>query len=354
MHLPIIRRAALPAAVLALALASAAGPASAEDFYQGKTITITVGGSAAGGFTLAARVLARHMSKHLPGDPTIVVQALPGAGGARMMARLYNVAPKDGTALGAVLPFAVIQPLLRKVKFDSAKFNWIGSITPMSEVSTVWHTAPAKSLDEAKKTPLIMGTSSKISSAYYIPAYVNALIGTKFTFVQGYRGGAPMNTAMEVGEIHGRGSFYNSYLVTKMDWVRDRKIIHILQIGPPIKGLENVPNLRDLAKTERDRQIVRFLEAPAEVGHGFCAPPGLPKDRVALLRKAFAATVKDPAYLAESRKARQVVDPVSGEKIQAIVEAALATPKAVVAEFRRMAKLDVKGDLKQAPKKKKK
>jgi len=352
MRLSISARAALPTAILALALG--AGPASADDFFEGKTVKFTVGGSAAGGFTLAARLLARHMGKYIPGKPTMVVQAMPGAGGARMMAWLYNAAPKDGTALGAVLPFAVVAPLLRKVKFDSAAFNWIGSITPMSEVSTVWHTSPAKSLEEAKKVSIVMGTSSKLSSAYYIPAYMNALIGTKFTFVQGYRGGGPMNNAMETGEIHGRGSFYNSYLVTKMDWVRDKKIIHILQIGPRIKGLDDVPNLRDFAKTERDKQIVRFIEVPAEVGHGFAAPPGLPKDRVAMLQKAFAATMTDPGYLAEGKKARQVINPVSGDKIQQIVERAMATPKSVIAEVRKMVKLDVKGDLKHAPKKKKK
>lgn len=352
MRLSLSARAALSASILAFAVA--AGPANAEDFYAGKTIKISVGGSAGGAFTLAARVLARHMGKYLPGNPTIVVQAMPGAGGARMMRYLYNAAPKDGTALGAVLPFAVIAPLLRNVKFDSAAFNWIGSITPMSEVSSVWYTSPAKSLEEAKKVSIVMGTSSKVSSAYYIPAYMNALIGTKFTFVRGYRGGAPMNTAMETGEINGRGSFYNSYLATKMDWVREKKIIHILQIGPPIKGLDNVPNLRDFAKTKRDKQIVRFLEVPAHVGHGFCAPPGVPKDRVALLRTAFAATMADPGYLAEGKRARLVISPVSGDKIQAIVEKALATPKSVVAEFRKMVKLDVKGDLRQAPKKKKK
>jgi len=351
MRLSLSARAALPAALLAFAVAGS--PATAEDYFSGKVIKFTVGGSAAGGFTLAARILARHMGKHIPGNPTMVVQAMPGAGGARMMAWLYNAAPKDGTALGAVLPFAVVAPLLRKVKFDSAAFNWIGSITPMSEVSSVWHTSPAKTLEEAKKISIVMGTSSKLSSAYYIPAYMNALIGTKFTFVQGYRGGAPMNNAMEVGEINGRGSFYNSYLSTKMDWVRDKKIIHILQIGPPIKGLDNVPNLRDFAKTERDKQIVRFLEVPAEVGHGFCAPPGVPKDRVAMLQKAFAATMTDPGYLAEAGKTAQVINPVTGDKLQEIVDQAMKTPKSVIAEFRKMVKLDVKGDIRSAPKKKK-
>lgn len=331
------------AAGLALAIAGAPmGTASADpvaDFYKGKTVKFVVGGSAAGGFSLVARVVGRHMSKRVPGNPTIVVDPMPGAGGATMMAFMANAALKDGTVLGAALPIAVNAPLLRKVKFNPAKFQWLGSVAALPEVSTVWHTAPATTLEGAKKTQLIMATSSKLSSAYIIPAFMNAVVGTRFKMVAGYRGGGPMNKAMETGEVHGRGSFYNSYVTTKPHWLREKKIIQLVQVGPNIKGLKGVPNMRDLVTTDDQRRMLDFLEAPAYVGHGFFAPEGTPADRVAALKKAFGATLTDPEFLAETKKRSIIVDPVSAEKIQTVINRAMATPEPLLVKFREMVKI---------------
>jgi len=331
-----IRTTLAIASLGAIGLALAALPATAEDFYAGKTVRISVGASAAGGFTLVARVLAEHMEKRIPGQPTILVEPKPGAGGAKSMDYVLNAVPPDGTFIGAVLPPAVTAPLLRKLRYDSTKARWLGSVTPMSEVSSVWHTAPAKTLEEAKKVKLVMATSSKLSSAYLIPAFLNATIGTKFTMVQGYRGGGPMNKAMETGEVNGRGSFYNSYKTTKSDWVRDRKIIHLVQVGPPIKDIPEVPNLRDVVKTDEQRQIVDFLEVAAQVGHGFFVAGAVPDDRFEILRKAFETTLKDPAFLADAEKRRIVVDPVPAAHIQQVVARAFATPKPVIDKFKKM------------------
>ncbi len=332
--------------IVIAALTAAVGSAAADpvaDFYRGKTVKFISGGSAGGGFSTVARVVVKHMSKRVPGRPAMVVEAMPGGGGARMMAYMANAAPQDGTALGAALPIAVNAPLLRKVRFDPAKFHWLGSTTSMTEVSTVWHTAPATTLEGAKKTELIMATSNKLSSAYLIPAFMNAVIGTKFKMVHGYRGAGPMNKAMEAGEVHGRGSFYNSYLTTKPDWLRDRKIIQLVQVGPGEKELEGVPNMRDLVKTDEQRRMVDFMEAPAYVGHGFFAPPGVPADRVAALRKAFTDMLDDPAFRAEAAKRRMVVNPVAAEKIEAVIGRAMATPEPLLAAFREMVKIKPPG-----------
>ncbi len=209
-----IRPSAGIAAVLAAVLA---GPASADavaDFYKGKTVRLVSGGSAGGGFSTVARVLGATWQKHIPGNPTIIVDAMAGAGGAKMMSYMANA------------------PLLCRVKFNAADFQWLGSVTPMTEVSTVWHIAPARTIEEAKTVEVIMATSSKLSSAYLIPAFMNAVAGTRFKIVPGYRGAGPMNKAMETGEVHGRGSFYNSYVTTKRDWLDSGKIIQLVQADP--------------------------------------------------------------------------------------------------------------------------
>jgi tripartite-type tricarboxylate transporter receptor subunit TctC len=327
------------ALAVAVAPLSAASADAVADFYKGRTITFYSGGSAGGGFSSVARLVAKHMADRIPGKPKMIVEARAGAGGAKMMSFMGNAAPKDGTALGAALPIAVNAPLLRKVKFNPAKFQWLGSTTAMTEVSTVWHTAPATTLEGAKKIEVIMATSSKLSSAYIIPAFMNAVIGTKFKIVPGYRGAGPMNKAMESGEVHGRGSFYNSYVTTKQDWLKSKKIIQLVQVGPGEKELAGVPNMRDLVTTDDQRRILDFMEAPAYVGHGFFAPEGVPADRVAALKKAFVATVNGPAFRAEAKKRRMIVNPVTAEKIQSVIETAMATPEPLLAKFRKMVKI---------------
>ncbi len=331
-------------------------PAQADavaDFYKGKKITAISGGGAGGGFSFNARVLGRHIVRHIPGNPEWVVTAMPGAGGARSMKYINNAAAQDGTVVGVVLPPSILSPLLRKkIGYDSAKFHWLGSITPMAQVISVWHTHGVKSLEDVKKRQVILGTSSKLSSGYLIPAFVNALIGTRFKVISGYRGGDRQNNAMQKGEIQGRGSFYNSYKVTKPHWLRDKSIIHLVQLGPFIKELPNVPRVRDLAKTDEERRIVKFLQIGAQVGHGFYVSPNVPRARVAALRKAFATTVRDPAYLAEAKRRNLIVDPVSGKDLQRTIAGAMATPRAVINKFKEMVKLDTI-KLKKAKKKKK-
>jgi tripartite-type tricarboxylate transporter receptor subunit TctC len=326
--------------LLLAALAAPAHAAPATDTFAGKTVTIVSGGGPGAGFTFAARLLAQHMSRHIPGRPTIVVQAMPGGGGVKMMAYMYNVAPKDGLHLGAVLPPSIAAALLRDVKYAPDKFYWLGSISPLTVVSTVWHTSPAKTIAEARTHDVLMAAANKSADSYVIPAFLNAVAGTKFKIVQGYAGGDAMDLAMERGEVNGRTGFYNNYLTTKPDWLREHKIIQLVQVGARIKELPDVPSLGDLAPNAEMKQVARIMEIGPGVGHGFFLPPRTPSAVAATLRQAFRATMKDAQFLADAEKRHQPVDPVTGEEIQKLVTAAAGTPPAPVGEFKRLIGLD--------------
>lgn len=326
-------------ALAALASVSSAQPAAADaisDFYSGKTVTVTCPTPAGASFDLYTRMLSDHIGKHIPGNPSTIVQYRGGAGGAIAAGYMHNVAPKDGTEIALILSPTVLTPILRDVKWDAAKFNWLGSMTPRPSVVSVWHTAPAKTLAEAKVKENIMGATNKNGEPYWLPAVMNAFIGTKFKIVQGYQGGADMNLAMEKGETHGRMNYWSGFTSVKADWIRDKKIIQLIQYGPKIKELPDVPSLRDLVKPGVERQIVEFIETAENVGIGVYVPPGVPADRVAALRKAFAAVLRDPALLANAEKRRLEIEPVSGEDIQSVVAKAAATPKPVLDKFRQV------------------
>lgn len=328
-------------AVTILALGAPAQAGEVADFYKGRKITAISGGGAAGGFSFAARILGRHIVKKIPGNPSWVVTAMPGAGGARSVKYIINAAAQDGTVIGVILPPAILSPLLREnVGYDSAKLQWIGSITPMPSVLSVWYTTKIQKLSDVRTIETTMATSSKLSTGYFFPAFLNEIYGTKFKIIAGYRGGDRQNNAMEKGEVDGRSSFYNSYKTTKPHWLRDKTIRHMVYMGPKLPEIGNVPHLMTLARNEEERQIVRFMQTGSSVGHGFFVSPGVPKARVEALRVAFDKTVSDPAFLAEAKKRNQVVAPVRGAELDKIVAKAMKTSQALVAKFRQMTKLD--------------
>lgn len=328
----------------AVAAASLVLPAQADeiaDFFKGKQINAISGGGAGGGFALAARILGRHMVKHIPGKPDWVVTAMPGAGGARSVKYIVNAAAQDGTVLGVVLPPAVISPLLRKgVGYDSAKLRWIGTITPMPSVLSVWHTAPATTIDGVKKAEVTIATSSKLSTNYFMAEFMNQVIGTKFKVISGYQGGDRQNNAMEKGEVAGRASFYNSYKSTKSDWLRDRKIIHLATLGPRHPEMKGVLHLMDIARNDEERAMVDLMQAGENVGHGFFVSPSVPMARIEALRKAFDATMKDAAFLEDCKKRQVEVDPVGGAALDKIVAKSTVIKPAVLAKMKKMLSLD--------------
>jgi tripartite-type tricarboxylate transporter receptor subunit TctC len=326
---------AFAAAAIALALSGAPARAqqSVEDFYRGKNIDLVISYTAGGGYDAYARLVARYMGNHIPGKPNIIPRNMPGAGGRIATAYVYNVAAKDGTVLGAVDQSLPLEQVLgdKALQFDTAKFNWIGS--PVIENNTIvtWHTAGIKTWEEAKAREVPVGATGANTSSQY-PTAMNALVGTKFKVIYGYPGGNDVNLAMERGEVAGRGSnSWASWKGTRADWLRDKKINILVQIGlKKAEDLPDVPLLMDLGATPEDRAVLKLLSAPTTIGRPILTAPGVPPERVKALRAAFDATMKDPAFLEDAKKQSLDISPASGEELQQIVVDMIATPKPVV------------------------
>lgn len=312
-------------------LTSAAWAQDVASFYKGKTVNVLVGVSAGGEYDLHARLAARHIGKHIPGNPRVIVQNMTGAGGVVMANYLYNVAAKDGTYLGGIQNgFPALQAIgTRQLKFDTGKFQFIGAITPTVETMVLWHTAGAKSVADATKKEIAIGAVSKGSITYAYPMLLNAFAGTKFKVSVGYRGGNGVNLAMERGEVFGRNNTWSSWKATRSAWLKENKIVIISYAGPKPKDLPDVPSLVSYAKTDDDKKLIELITSGAEFGRPLVAPPGVPADRIAALRKAYADTMKDAEFLADAKKARVDVDPIDPMHMEKVVKNVLATPENV-------------------------
>ena len=325
------RIAALSATLASALLASvaAAQAQSVEDFYKGKKVDIVIGFTVGGGYDAYARLVARHMGEHIPGKPTMVPRNMTGAGSRIAAAFIHGVAPKDGTAMGIADQSIPLEQALGDagVKFDSREFNWIGNPNADNNVLSTWHTSPVKTIEDAKKIESTMGATGYNTSSQY-PTVLNAIAGTKFKVILGYPGGNEINMAMERGEVAGRGSnAWASYKSTRPDWIKENKINILVQIGlRKAPDLPNVPLLMDVASNDLDRAAMRLLSSPTTIGRPFFAPPNVPADRVKALRAAFAAMIKDKAFLEEARKLNLDIDFVPGEELQKIVADIIDAP----------------------------
>ena len=318
----------------------AAGPAAAgpvADFYSGKTVTMIVGSGAGGGYGLNGRILGRHLGQHIPGNPTVVLQFMQGQGGVKAANYVFNVSPKDGSIIHVPISSIVESQLLRPkgIMFDGAKFNWLGSITSLSSVLSIWHTTPAKTIDDAKKTQIVLGSPSGHSFIYRMPKLMNALLGTKFKIIVGYKGSRGVDMALERGEIQGRAMVWASTKAKRGDWLKQGKLTHLIQIGPNVvTDLPGLPRFIDLVKGEKEKSMVRFLHATGLIGRALLAPPGVPKARVAALRQAFDATMKDAGFMQDINKRKLPFGPTSGKKLQAFIESVVATPNSVLTQIK--------------------
>jgi tripartite-type tricarboxylate transporter receptor subunit TctC len=318
----------------AAAAALTATSADADDFFKGKEITLYVGSSAGGPYDAYARLLARHMGRNLPGNPSFVVQNMPGASGRRLMGHMQGIVPKDGTAMAAghrALPF---DPLMGvKSKFNPTNVTWIGSANDETNICVVWHTSKIKTFDDLKTHEMVVGSGGPASTDTIYPNVMNALFGTKIRVVGGYKAAAETHIAMERGEVDGRcGLTWDALQSVKPDWIAEKKVRILVQFAlekhPDLAG---VPSVFDFAKTEAERQVLALWSAPLKMGRPFYAPIELPKERRELLRRAFDRTMKDPALLAEVKKTKLFVAPLTGEQIEALIKRIYATPKDVVA-----------------------
>jgi len=327
------------AALPALALIGLTAPVSADavsDFYDGKTVTVMVPSGLGATLGLYGRLTTEHLGKHIPGNPNVIIQSRPGGGGTKGAAYAYNAAPKDGTYIAEALAPSVLAPLLRKMKFDASKFQWLGSITPRPAVLSVWHKAPISDLASAQKKEAVMGSTGLGSETYLAPTLMNHIAGTKFKIVKGYKGGAKINKAMEGGEVHGRMNYWSGWTAGKPAWISGGKLRHIVSYGGDIKELPNLPRMINLAKTGEHKAMVKFLEVAPQVGMGFWVSPEVPKARVAALSKAFQAMLRDPAFLADAAKRKAPVNPVSGAKLNQIVADVYKTPAATIAKLKKV------------------
>jgi tripartite-type tricarboxylate transporter receptor subunit TctC len=311
---------------------SRAQDAAIADFYRGKTVNVYIGVGVGGEYDIQARLVARHIGKHIPGNPNVVPQNMTGAGGLKMLNYLYNIAPKDGTAIGMIQnAFPALQAVGNPgVQFDAAKMGWIGTIAPVVETMAVWSATGVKSIDDARKREVVAGASARGAITFIYPSMMNEFLGTKFKIVTGYPGGNQINLAMERGEVEARNNTWSSWKATKADWLRDKKITVIAQAGPRAPDLD-APSVEDAARTPEERLLIELVTSGTQLGRPM-ATNAAPADRVAALRAAYAATMKDPEFLAEAQKLGFEVDPVLGDKMQKVVEKVLATPKDVAAK----------------------
>jgi tripartite-type tricarboxylate transporter receptor subunit TctC len=333
--------------VLAAAFASFAVTAAAcadpiADFYRSRQIVLIIGGGPGDGYDTYGRLLARHMANHIPGNPNIVVQNEPGAGSLTAVNNIYNVAPKDGTVFATAQRFITIMPLLGMggVRFDANKLSYIGSMGKETTICYAWAGSGFSKLEDMKTRQMITGTMGRGTELTNFTQTLSRTLGLKIKVVAGYDSSAQINLAVERGELQGRcGVSFDSIQLTHQDWIDQKKIDVLVQIGlSRIPELKDTPFLIDLIKDPKDKEAVELLLAPTEASRPFFAPPGVPEDRLRALRAAFDATMTDPDFLADAKKTRLQISPVSGGDVADLVARIYASSPAAIARARDLAR----------------
>ena len=324
-------RAGLAALIAALPL----GPAAAQDFYANKTITIIVSTGPGGTYDAIARLLARHMPRYLPGTPSMIVQNMPGAGNVLATNYMFNIAPKDGTAIATVNNAIPLNQVLdgRGVRYDTRRFNWLGSPGAYTTVLMVRKDAGVHSFKAVTEHEVTVGGTGAGSSNIIIPTALNNVLGTKLKIVLGYHDVAELYVAVDRGEIQGFTTSYTGALIDRPDWFAEKKVDILAQVGARRDaGLPDIPLITELAPSEEKRKILELISSPNALGQPFFAPPDVPRDRVALLRSAYAKTMKDAGFVAEMQKLHIDIDVVSAEEVTRIVRETIEQPPDIIAK----------------------
>lgn len=313
--------------------------AQAQDTID-RPVTIYVAGTAGGGIDLYARLVARHIGRHIPGKPVVTVQVMPGAGGIRAANYLAEQAPRDGTAITTFAGGPVLEPLIgvRNPGYDMSSFTWIGAITKDVGLCIAWGATPFKTIEDVKQQQMVVAGTGAGSETDTWPVVLNDVLGTKFKLVTGYVGTQETILAIERGEAHGRCVFsYSALKIAKPDWLRERKInvlvLTALERSPDFPG---VPAVVDLVTKPQDRQLLELMAGPSAMARPFAAPPGLPANKTALLRRAFDATMQDPEFRAEAERIQAGLAPTPGEQVQELVARLYATPRPVVERVKKL------------------
>ena len=340
------RRSVAAGAAIAFAVMLPAAPGAADpvaDFYRGKTVEMIIGAAAGGGYDIAGRAVARHLGRHIPGQPALIVRNMPGATSLIMTNALYNRSPRDGTVMGMPNNTIPLEPRLKllaaagNVAFDVNRFNWIGTPVQEPQVFWVWHTAPAKSFADLKTGKIIMGATAASADNYMLSHLMNQTLGTRMEFVTGYQGQSEINLAVERGEVQGNTTGLTNLVVTKADWIRQGRIRMLVQFGGErVAEIKEVPAVVELAASEDDREIWRFFTSKFKMARPLALPPEVPAERVKALQDAFDATMRDPQFLEEAKQIGLQIDPLGGEAIGRLIAQMQATPEALVERLRRL------------------
>jgi tripartite-type tricarboxylate transporter receptor subunit TctC len=325
--------------VVLLAAGQAGHAQPVEEFYRGKTVRFVVGSNTGGSYDTYSRLLAQFMGRHIPGNPTLIVENLPGASGTKSAQYIGEIAPKDGTVIGMFNQSMPQRQMFEpdQVHFDLSKFSWIGAMNTSTTVFITWHTSGVKTLEDARKKEVVMGALSATGGNSVYPLLINAFLGTKFKVVLGYQGGNTIQMAMERGEVDGRAAVVWSGLKAGWPhWIAEKKVYVLLQTGlTKEKDLPDVPLLLDLAKNEEEKAIFRFVSSDSAIGFPVTAPPGIPADRLAALRKAFLDTMKDPDFVKLAAERKLEIEPSTGEGVKKVVADLISTPKDTIAKIKK-------------------
>ena len=328
-----------------LAAQFGAGAAHTADFYAGKTIEFVIGSDVGGGYDVYARAIGRYLPRYIPGNPTIVPKNMPGAGSGRAASFLYSLAPKDGTVIGAIFPGVLMSPLLEErtqLQIDPTKFQYLGSADSSTRICITSEKSKVRTFADALRHKAVMGASAAGASTRDYTNMHRKSTGALFEVVAGYKGSAEIMLAIERGEIDGLcGYDWSSFKTQRPDWVRNRTANILAQVSlepePELTAL-GVPTMWSYIKSDEDRKAVELVIGQQVFGRPYFAPPGVPAEQVKILRAAFAATLQDKDFLADAEKARIIIVPSSGERVQELIDKAYATPKAVVERAKELLK----------------
>lgn len=323
--------------VTAPSLAPAAKADAIEDFYRGKTVRIIVGFAPGAGYDLYGRLAAEFLGRFIPGHPTVIVENMPGAGGRRAAQYLYSAAPQDGTVMGVIVQSVALDSAIGELPGvpDASAYNAIGRLTSNVEMGIVWHTAPVETLEDAKQKTVSVGATGAGSASSFVPHLLNDLVGTKFNVIDGYQGAADVALAMERGEVEGAMQGLPSLRTTRAQWLTEHKVRMIWQLAlQPHPDYPDVPAVGQLGRTPEEQGVLHLVAGGADIGRSLVAPPGVPAERIAALRRAFDAMTADPGFRATATKRNQEIDPMSGKDLQALLIDAAATPKDVAEKAR--------------------
>ena len=313
------------------------GAAAEDEFFRGKTVRVLIGAAPGGGYDQDARLIARHIAAHLPGNPTAVAENMPGASSLVLTNYLFNSAPRDGTAFGIINLAMPLEQLLgnQNIHFDATKFAWLGRTRKATEMGVVWHTSPVNTIRDVFEHETIVGGTGPTSETEYVPRLLNNLAGTKFRIVSGFSGISDLGLAMERGEVEGGAAPLDALMGYRSDWLRDKKVkMLVIYTRTRNPAIPDVPSMVELGRDDEAKNILALYASSAEIGRAFIAPPGLPPDRLSQLKTAFEETFKDPAFLDDAKAQRVDLEPLNGEGLQQLVTQMQSFPGSLIPKAR--------------------